>query len=212
MKKTLGEKKAKADELAPLEDENGNELPLKRQLENVDIEGLVELDAALEESLRVLNQFDANPEVIRQYEKLKSEIEDIEAKLADISSSKDAELRAINEAREEWEGRLDNHIQKINGLFSTYMEEVGCTGEVRLTRGDGETQKANFKQWGIEILVSFREGSKAQVLSAQRHSGGERSVSTIMYLMALQDLMEAPFRCVDEINQVSDLLFLYLII
>jgi len=42
------------------------------------------------------------------------------------------------------------------------------------------------------------------VLSAQRQSGGERSVSTIMYLMALQDMMVSPFRCVDEINQGLD--------
>jgi len=42
------------------------------------------------------------------------------------------------------------------------------------------------------------------VLSAQVHSGGERSVSTIMYLMALQNMMVSPFRCVDEINQGLD--------
>jgi len=35
-------------------------------------------------------------------------------------------------------------------------------------------------------------------------SGGERSVSTIMFLMALQEMMVSPFRCVDEINQGLD--------
>lgn len=59
----------------------------------------------------------------------------------------------------------------------------------------------NFKEWGIEIRVSFRENVKPQVLSARVQSGGERSVSTIMYLMALQEMMVSPFRCVDEINQ-----------
>jgi chromosome segregation ATPase len=38
-------------------------------------------------------------------------------------------------------------------------------------------------------------------LSGNRHSGGERAVSTVMYLMALQDMTSAPFRVVDEINQ-----------
>ncbi len=56
----------------------------------------------------------------------------------------------------------------------------------------------------MEIKVKFRDKSKLQVLSAQIHSGGERSVSTIMYLMALQELMVNPFRCVDEINQGLD--------
>eukprot|EP01036_Dinobryon_divergens_P056977 gene56977-76078_t len=41
-------------------------------------------------------------------------------------------------------------------------------------------------------------------LSGLRHSGGERAVSTIMYLMALQEFTSAPFRVVDEINQGMD--------
>lgn len=52
--------------------------------------------------------------------------------------------------------------------------------------------------------MSFRENAKPQVLSARVQSGGERSVSTIMYLMALQEMMVSPFRCVDEINQGLD--------
>lgn len=67
-----------------------------------------------------------------------------------------------------------------------------------------EMPYGNFREWGIEIRVSFREGHKLQVLSARVQSGGERSVSTIMYLMALQGMMVAPFRCVDEINQGLD--------
>ena len=35
-------------------------------------------------------------------------------------------------------------------------------------------------------------------------SGGEKSVSTMLFLIALQDLSEAPFRLVDEINQGMD--------
>lgn len=75
-----------------------------------------------------------------------------------------------------------------------------------LTKGETteEMPHGNFKDWGIEIRVSFREGHKLQVLSARVQSGGERSVSTIMYLMALQGMMVSPFRCVDEINQGLD--------
>jgi structural maintenance of chromosomes protein 5 len=42
------------------------------------------------------------------------------------------------------------------------------------------------------------------VLNSQRQSGGERAVSTVFYLMALQALARAPFRVVDEINQGMD--------
>lgn len=40
-------------------------------------------------------------------------------------------------------------------------------------------------------------------LDAFHQSGGERSVSTMVYMLSLQELANVPFRVVDEINQVS---------
>ena len=202
LKTKMHAKKKEAETLAPLTDEDGNPTPLREKLEELQVHDVNEIEASLEEAERLLNQFDANPEVIRQYEKLKDEIELINSQLEDSTDARERSLRSIDGMRKDWEQRLVKHIDKINERFTVYMSEMGCTGEVRLTKGpaqeDGQEERANFKLWGIEILVSFREGTKAQVLSAQRHSGGERSVSTILYLMALQDLMVAPFRCVDE--------------
>ena len=64
-------------------------------------------------------------------------------------------------------------------------------GEVSLVQGDAESTTGDFVNWGIEIKVSFRENTKLQVLSARVQSGGERSVSTILYLMALFVIMLA---------------------
>ncbi len=44
------------------------------------------------------------------------------------------------------------------------------------------------------------ENEELQRLNAHRQSGGERAVSTIFYLMALQSMAQSPFRVVDEIN------------
>ena len=42
------------------------------------------------------------------------------------------------------------------------------SGEVRLKKGgESGNEDCDFKNWGCEIRVSFREGVKAQVLSAQ---------------------------------------------
>jgi structural maintenance of chromosomes protein 5 len=52
--------------------------------------------------------------------------------------------------------------------------------------------------------VKFREEEELQVLDSQRQSGGERSVSTILYMVSLQGVTVCPFRVVDEINQGMD--------
>jgi chromosome segregation ATPase len=51
---------------------------------------------------------------------------------------------------------------------------------------------------------SLSENEELAILDSHRQSGGERAVSTIFYLMALQSMARSPFRVVDEINQGMD--------
>lgn len=56
----------------------------------------------------------------------------------------------------------------------------------------------------VVLIMLSSESEPLSVLDNHRQSGGERAVSTIFYLMALQSLARAPFRLVDEINQGMD--------
>ena len=60
----------------------------------------------------------------------------------------------------------------------------------------------DFHKYGIRIRVKFRAETQLMELNPHRQSGGERSVSTMLYLIALQQVSVNPFRLVDEINQV----------
>ncbi len=61
----------------------------------------------------------------------------------------------------------------------------------------------DYRDYGVSIRVKYRDNEPLRELTAHHQSGGERSVATILYMMALQELTSCPFRCVDEINQVS---------
>uniref|UniRef100_A0A1X7TDT9 Structural maintenance of chromosomes protein 5 n=2 Tax=Amphimedon queenslandica TaxID=400682 RepID=A0A1X7TDT9_AMPQE len=65
-------------------------------------------------------------------------------------------------------------------------------------------EAADFKKYCVQIRVKFHSEESLHVLNARHQSGGERSVSTMLYLMALQDITNCPFRVVDEINQGMD--------
>ena len=77
-----------------------------------------------------------------------------------------------------------------------YFRRIGCTGRVELSNENDS--------YGILIKVSFRSNVALQTLSAASQSGGEKSVSTMFYLLCLQEVTNAPFRIVDEINQGMD--------
>lgn len=61
----------------------------------------------------------------------------------------------------------------------------------------------DFDSYGLKIKVKFRDTDELQELTRTHQSGGERAVTTAIYMIALQELSTVPFRCVDEINQVK---------
>ena len=100
-----------------------------------------------------------------------------------------------------WLDPLKELLAGINDRFRTYFSEhtqMNCAGEVSLEENE------DFAKYGIVIRVKFRNNEELQALNAQRQSGGERSVSTMLYLLALQATASCPFRVVDEINQGMD--------
>ncbi|ELA41936.1 uncharacterized protein VICG_00953 [Vittaforma corneae ATCC 50505] len=56
----------------------------------------------------------------------------------------------------------------------------------------------------MKVLVRFRENEDLQQLSNFRQSGGEKSLTTVLFLLSLQQCEATPFRLVDEINQGMD--------
>eukprot|EP00985_Skeletonema_marinoi_P021555 scaffold13271_cov157-Skeletonema_marinoi.AAC.1 len=205
-KENLRKLLAKAQEIAPREQWH-------ERLDEDDMPSTIEdVDDAMDDAESKVSSITDNPHVMKQYEERKKKIEVLQEKLDTEGGEKDLKKKQLETKRTKWESALQNIVNLVNGKFSTYMKEVGCAGEIRLYTGGNESReneetenlKYDFKDWGVEIMVKFREASTLQVLSAQTHSGGERSVSTIMYLMGLQNLMSSPFRCVDEINQGLD--------
>ena len=195
-----------AREKAPIEDDDGNPLPLKiileEELANFTTVELAE--AAKEEAERTLQDCVFNANALQQYKKNQELIEETTADLDDLRNRKDKKKGEMEKLQEKWENQLEETLAYVDRKFCKYMKELGCTGSVSLAKGAKDDPNPKFEDYGIEIKVSFRQGVAPSVLSARVQSGGERSVSTIMYLMALQDEMNAPFRCVDEINQGLD--------
>lgn len=101
--------------------------------------------------------------------------------------------------QQDWEDPLRECIGRINNTFITYCKHIGISGEVLLVANEDD-----YDKWEIQIRVKFRDAEQLTTLSSVRQSGGERSVTTILYLLSLQNENKCPFRVVDEINQGMD--------
>ena len=108
--------------------------------------------------------------------------------------------------KNDWMDRVETMISAINLKFSALFLQLKCAGEVSLGRPDNLEE---FAKYGICIKVSFRNDEQLQELTAWQQSGGEKSVSTMMYMIALQEMTKCPFRVVDEINQVGRYFYIF---
>ena len=127
-------------------------------------------------------------------------IEDLEQEIERIQVEMEKRRENVDVVKNRWLSRLTRLVDEISEKFSLFFSSMGFAGMVELGKGEHINDFANY---GIEILVKFRENVPLQKLDPFKQSGGERSVSTALYMMALQHLTKVPFRCVDEINQVS---------
>ncbi|KAJ2718581.1 Structural maintenance of chromosomes protein 5 [Coemansia sp. Benny D115] len=156
--------------------------------------------------------------VMQQHEERKRQLADMVSEQQRVEEELHRVRRRKLRARAQWEEPLAAIIAQVGDNFRTMFDSIECMGEVRLRRtGDGVASRQtapeqeapgaddeDYANWGVEIRVAFRKNEALQTLDNHRQSGGERAVSTILYLQALQSLVTAPFRVVDEINQGMD--------
>uniref|UniRef100_A0A8C4T7Q5 Structural maintenance of chromosomes protein 5 n=2 Tax=Erpetoichthys calabaricus TaxID=27687 RepID=A0A8C4T7Q5_ERPCA len=162
---------------------------------------LDEIDAMInEEQSRAACFTGLNASVVEEYTKRTQEIQSLTRELEEKKKELDDYKENISQVKERWLNPLKELVDQINEKFAEFFRSMQCAGEVDLHSENEE----EYDKYGIRIRVKFRSNTQLHELNPFHQSGGERSVSTILYLMALQELNRCPFRVVDEINQGMD--------
>ncbi|UJR30262.1 hypothetical protein I4U23_017800 [Adineta vaga] len=140
-------------------------------------------------------------DVIRLYQQEKTNLVQIENRIHDLENKiKQGQITA-DTSKTNWLNQVNRMIDEINEKFVDLFNTMGCKGEICLDIPDSSK---DFEKYGVNIKVQFRDGEKLHEMSEFLQSGGEKSVSVMLYMIALQSMTICPFRCVDEINQGMD--------
>ncbi len=107
-----------------------------------------------------------------------------------IAEERDAIMERRQEAVSRWRSTLEQAVNDVNGYFQELISKVGGEGYVAL-------EGANPYEMGLEIYVGF-DGAPPEAVSSMAHSGGERTLSTVGLLLAVQEMKPSPFRILDE--------------
>ncbi|KAI0371444.1 P-loop containing nucleoside triphosphate hydrolase protein [Pilatotrama ljubarskyi] len=195
-KRKLEVSKAKFEDVEPELKDKFQEMEEAGELQTKSAE---EWEAELEQRREELEMnMHTNANVVDQYNKRKAEIETLTSTIEEHEKRILRIEQSIRTARDNWQPELEKLVNSIGQKFSAAFDRIGCAGEIRIREDE------DYDKWAIDIMVKFRDHEKLQLLTGERQSGGERSLTTILYLMSLTEEARAPFSLVDEINQGMD--------
>ena len=160
-----------------------------------------QLDTA-EASLKLLrlemNRLGAvNQLSLDHYSKQASRYKELSIRMNELEKEKHAILSFMDEIEKKKRAVFMEAFEKIDTSFRTYFTKLTGGGEATLILENPEDPFSG----GMDMNVQFR--NKASILVSGA-SSGERSVSAVAFIFALQDFMPAAFYLFDEIDAHLD--------
>ncbi|XP_036604507.1 structural maintenance of chromosomes protein 6 [Trichosurus vulpecula] len=134
-------------------------------------------------------------EIIRQYKEAKETYQDLDGKVKSLKKF----IKLLDEI--------------MTQRYKTYQQFRRClTLRCKLYFDNLLSQRAysgkmlfDHKNETLAITVQPGEGSQAAFSDMRSLSGGERSFSTVCFILSLWSITESPFRCLDEFDVYMDM-------
>ncbi len=144
-------------------------------------------------SLKIASLGDVAEEAEDMYLVADSRYRETEAKAAEAEENLRKALEEVEYRKELWRNFLRELVAEVEPRFNEILGHADGAGKIVL-RNLEDPEKAS-----LELYVGFR-GVEPALLDAHTHSGGERIVGTLAFLLALQKYVKSPFRAVDEFD------------
>ncbi len=132
-----------------------------------------------------------------QYEELKDGYKQLSLRIGELEREKLAILDFMNELEKKKLDTFMGAFTRVNDTFQQIFHDITDGGNGRMVLDTPE----NPFEGGLDVLLQFPGKTELTVGSA---SGGEKSVSTVCYLLALQQIHPMPFYIMDEIDAHLD--------
>ena len=140
-----------------------------------------------------------NELAVSQYEEQKNNYKQLSIRINEIEEEKSSILKFMNELEEKKRETFMDVFGRLNSNFNEIFSKITDGGKGRLVLENPE----NIFSGGLDMNLAFPGKAELSIGSA---SGGEKSVSTVCFLLALQGIHPMPFYVFDEIDAHLDMI------
>ncbi|XP_065488237.1 structural maintenance of chromosomes protein 6 isoform X2 [Caloenas nicobarica] len=134
-------------------------------------------------------------EIIQQFHDAKERYEDANSKVKHLKKF----IRLLEEIMTQRFKIYHQFLRLLSLRCKLYFDHLlrirACSGKILF----------DHKNETLSINIQPREESKASLNDVKSLSGGERSFSTVCFILSLWSITESPFRCLDEFDVYMDM-------
>ncbi|MEM5834284.1 MAG: AAA family ATPase [Candidatus Aenigmatarchaeota archaeon] len=158
--------------------------------------GIKALEEAIEQTIRELNSLGAvNFKAIEQYEKFKAEFDEYKRKYEKILEEKKAVLDMIEKIEEKRREVFNKCLKELSEKFNQIFK--------KMTGGSASLELENPLDLESGLIIQANPGGKT-LLNIDSLSGGEKTLTALAFIFAIQSYRPAPFYILDEVDAALD--------
>ncbi|MFT7810673.1 structural maintenance of chromosomes protein 6 [Arapaima gigas] len=176
---------AKASEICP------ERLEVKRTARSIDSE----ISRLKQKISNQQDQQGDRDEIIRQYQEALENYKNIALQVKNLKKFIGLLGKIMNDRHKMYTEMRMYLSVRCKYYFDSMLSQRGYTGKMTF----------DHKNETLSISVQPGEGDKATLNDMRSLSGGERSFSTVCFVLSLWAIAEAPFRCLDEFDVYMDM-------
>lgn len=144
-------------------------------------------------SVQIASMGHVNQEAEEMYLMADSRFRETELKFQQVTENTAKALEEVEHRKDVWRAFLRGLVSDVEPVYNEILSSVDAKGELVLENLEEVAEAA------LAIHVGFR-GMEPIPLNAQTQSGGERTVATMSFLLALQKHVKSFFRAIDEFD------------